>query len=331
MTKVFLSYKKADKKRVFPIVRQLESRLGTKFWIDMNDIVCGGQFSNMIVDAINRCEVFLYMHSNATENNNPQNDWTFREMAYAGRIGKRIVLIDLDGHQLPGWLMLRFPGQLVVAANDDSALDKLADDLRCWLHLPEEPVAGDGSRPTGMTAIDLELPSGTKWASCNVDALSPEESGGYYAWGETEAKEVYDWNTYIHCDGEAKTCHCIGETISGSEYDVASKKCGEGWRLPTIEQVAELLENCFYERSTLNGTRGGLLTSKINGNSIFIPFAGYRKGAKTEKEGSYCGCWSGTRYPGDDGTAYGLYAIDANAYWHSTTLCYGHTVRPVTK
>lgn len=69
--------------------------------------------------------------------------------------------------------------------------------------------------------IDLGLPSGTKWACCNVGANMPERPGGFYAWGETEEKEVYDWSTYIHCDGSMETCHDLGENIAGTQYDVA--------------------------------------------------------------------------------------------------------------
>ncbi|MBQ6065098.1 MAG: hypothetical protein IJK87_15950 [Prevotella sp.] len=76
----------------------------------------------------------------------------------------------------------------------------------------------DENQPTAEAgeAIDLGLPSGIKWASCNVGATKPEEYGGYYAWGETEEKEVYDWSTYLHCDGSYNTCYDLGSCISGT-------------------------------------------------------------------------------------------------------------------
>ena len=73
-------------------------------------------------------------------------------------------------------------------------------------------------------AIDLGLPSGIKWASCNVGASKPEEYGGHYSWGETEEKEIYEWFTYTHCDGTVQTCHDLSPSICGTENDVAHVK-----------------------------------------------------------------------------------------------------------
>ncbi|MBQ2195316.1 MAG: hypothetical protein II407_00065, partial [Prevotella sp.] len=109
---------------------------------------------------------------------------------------------------------------------------------------------GEASTPE---AVDLGLPSGTKWASFNVGATKPEEYGGYYAWGETEEKERYDWDTYIHCDGASNTCHDLGSDISGTQYDIAHVKWGGNWCMPTYEDFEELNDNCTSEWTTLNG------------------------------------------------------------------------------
>ena len=125
-------------------------------------------------------------------------------------------------------------------------------------------------------AIDLGLPSGTKWASCNMGATKPEEYGGYYAWGETEEKEVYDWSTYkYYQDGSFVS---LGSDISGTEYDVAHVKWGRKWCMPTLDDIKELLDNCTSEWTTFNNVNGRKFTSKINGNSIFLPAAGSRWG-----------------------------------------------------
>ena len=96
--------------------------------------------------------------------------------------------------------------------------------------------------------IDLGLPSGTKWACSNVDddatKQSPTNYGSYYAWGETKEKKVYDWSTYIHCDGTLETCHDIGSDIGGTQYDVAHVKWGGNWQMPTRKQIEELIEKC---------------------------------------------------------------------------------------
>lgn len=122
--------------------------------------------------------------------------------------------------------------------------------------------------------IDLGLPSGTKWACCNVGSTRPEEYGGNYAWGETEEKDRYNWDNYSHCDGSEETCHDLGRDIAGTKYDVAHVKWGDNWQMPSIDQVRELLDNCKSEWTHLNGVGGRKFTSKINGYSIFLPAGG---------------------------------------------------------
>lgn len=129
----------------------------------------------------------------------------------------------------------------------------------------------DGNHPH---MIDLGLPSGTKWACCNVGATGPEEYGGNYAWGETEEKDHYDWDNYTHCDGSEESCHDLGRDIAGTKYDVAHVKWGGNWQMPSIDQVKELLDNCKSEWTHLNGVGGRKFTSKINGNSIFLRAGG---------------------------------------------------------
>lgn len=133
--------------------------------------------------------------------------------------------------------------------------------------------------------IDLGLPSGTLWACCNVGATNPEEYGGYYAWGETEEKDYYDWDTYKWClgDHDTLTKYCTDskfgtvdskETLSFSD-DVARVKWGGNWRIPTRAEKEELCTNCEWIRITKNGVNGRKVVGP-NGNSIFLPAAGYR-------------------------------------------------------
>ena len=123
--------------------------------------------------------------------------------------------------------------------------------------------------------IDLGLPSGTKWACCNVGAEKPEDYGGYYAWGETEEKDSYGWSSYIHCDGSQETCHDIGSYIFNTQYDVAHIKWGGSWVMPTGDQLNELKANCTYEWVTENGVNGYRFTGP-NGAYMFIPASGQR-------------------------------------------------------
>ena len=148
----------------------------------------------------------------------------------------------------------------------------------------------DGNHPH---LIDLGLPSGTKWACCNVGANSPEQYGGYYAWGETVEKSTYDWSNYIFCDGTESTCHRIGSDIAGSNYDVAHVKWGDSWVMPSYSQFKELIENCTTEWTSLNGINGYKFTGP-NGSSIFLPASGYYGFGDKFFEGSAGLFWSST-------------------------------------
>ncbi len=176
---------------------------------------------------------------------------------------------------------------------------------------PNNPFCPDSHHPH---AIDLALPSGTKWACCNVDATKPEDFGGYYAWGETSEKDVYDWNSYIHCDGTQYSCHDIKEVICGTEYDVAFVKWGETWQMPSYEQCDELLNGCTYSWTTLNGINGALFTSKTNNKSIFLPAGGDRFDTDIYSRGDTGIYWTGTLHPFKDDSAYSLYFYGDNAF-----------------
>ena len=182
--------------------------------------------------------------------------------------------------------------------------------------------------------VDLGLPSGTKWACCNVDTDHPENQspinyGGYYAWGETETKSTYSWESYIHCNVVESTCHNLGSDIAGTQYDVAHVKWNGTWQMPTDDQFKELLNNCNYEWTTENGVDGGKFISKKNGASIFLPAVGYR----TETDLCYAGTlgnyWSSTQDPSDSNSAYGLDFFSERTYTYYDYRCYGRSVRPV--
>ncbi len=118
--------------------------------------------------------------------------------------------------------------------------------------------------------VDLGL--SVKWATCNVGATNPEEFGDYFAWGEVKTKEKYNWENSIIPANTIIIEHVCGHV----QYDAARALWGDGWRMPTGDEVQELLDNCHYEYTLYNGVYGGLFTSKKNGNSIFLPAAGSR-------------------------------------------------------
>ena len=193
----------------------------------------------------------------------------------------------------------------------------------------------------GHEYVDLGLPSGTLWATCNVDANTPEDGGGAYAWGETELKEDYSWDTYKWATGRpTKDNHTItkycdrngygsidGKMTLDAEDDVAHVKWGGSWHIPTDAEWQELMDNCNAEWIRQNNVRGYRFTAS-NGNSIFIPVGEYRYSSEVvSNDFEY---WSSSLRPD-------AHATNANGIWRSNSLLEltgmmryeGHTVRPV--
>ncbi len=160
--------------------------------------------------------------------------------------------------------------------------------------------------------VNLGLPSGLLWAICNVGANAPEEYGNYFAWGETEPKEYYDWNTYQYCNGgyHILTKYCYNPdygyngftdnlTILESCDDVATSNWSTIWRMPTKEEWQELYQNTTSVWTKQNGVNGWLFTA-LNGNSLFLPASGYRYLGNlfsASSEGNYWSSSLGTQFP----------------------------------
>ncbi|MBO4721441.1 MAG: dockerin type I repeat-containing protein, partial [Muribaculaceae bacterium] len=178
-------------------------------------------------------------------------------------------------------------------------------------------IWGWGSRFLGLSVrpvrkleheyVDLGLPSGTKWSKTNVGADKPEDYGDYFAWGETTSKENYSWSTYQWCNGSYNqmTKYCTDnsygyngftddKTELDPEDDAATANWGEEWCMPSFDQIQELKDNCTTEWITRNGVNGRLFISNINGETLFIPAAGYRDGRSLDNVGSSGSTWSRT-------------------------------------
>ena len=193
--------------------------------------------------------------------------------------------------------------------------------------------SGGGGNGTynGHTYVDLGLPSGTLWATCNVGATTPEGYGDYFAWGETEPKDYYYWSTYQHYNGSNLTKYTgnDGLTTLLPEDDAATANWGEGWRMPTQAEFQELLDNTTMTWTTQNGVNGRLFTA-TNGNSLFLPAAGNRWEGGLGYAGSDGIYWSSSLGSGSPNSAWNLYFRSDYAY-----VCgfyyrgYGFSVRPV--
>jgi|GEM_PF-704072 ribosomal protein L7/L12 len=200
--------------------------------------------------------------------------------------------------------------------------------------------------------VDLGLPSGTKWATCNLGASKPSDYGDYYAWGETEPKTEYTWTNYkwmqtgqhnwkhitkyTFADGKTEgiwydsdgTFIGDGKTTLEAADDAATQKLGSPWRMPTFDEIKELVDNCTWTWTTQDGKNGYEVKSKKNGNTIFLPAAGCRVSSGLDDAGSWCEYWSGSLYTANSVNARYLgFAPDGRDWDHFRYI--GFTVRPV--
>ncbi|MBR4809040.1 MAG: Ig-like domain-containing protein [Bacteroidales bacterium] len=215
--------------------------------------------------------------------------------------------------------------------------------------------SADGSKTASCTvtvvvkpqAVDLGLPSGRRWASFNVGASKPEEFGDFFAWGETEPKADYSWSTYKWCNGSSHTLtrYCPsnmtdywGGTGSpdnklwlyaySSADDAARANWGSGWIMPDDADWTELREKCTWTWTTQNGISGRLVTGS-NGNSIFLPAAGYRALTDQIDAGTYGRYWSASLasdYPDEAGDIYFTSGVNKSDHVQRSWGC---SIRPV--
>ena len=386
---IFISYKRVDKDKVFPIKDFIERNTGYNCWIDLDGIESDAQFADIIIKAINNAEVFLFMYSNThTKIENFEDDWTVREINFAQIKKKRIVFVNIDDSPLSDYFNFRFSTKQQVAASSDVAMKKLCADIKQWLRNEDEerleqeriererreaearkkacPICGyvhegenapelcpqckqnvqwnvleEGGNAkiqksvsnmaNGHEYVDLGLPSGLKWATCNVGANKPEDYGDYFAWGETMTKETYtEYNcpTYGLSKSELQSQGYVdSEGNITSQYDTARAKWGGKWRMPTKAELQELLDKCTWTWMSQNGIDGCKVTGP-NGNSIFLPAPGYRYRSSLYRAGDEGYYWSSSPRVNSYG-AYSLYFGSDGRIMNYYYRYYGRSVRPV--
>jgi len=207
--------------------------------------------------------------------------WTYKFMSSQELLLEYLILIYNESGALVAVLK-------VLELTDEAMLVKLFDGT-CLTY----------TRGKVYEAVDLGL--SVKWANMNIGASAPEEYGDHFAWGETTPKDTYSWETYKWCNGSynSLTKYCdissLGTVDNKSvlelEDDVAQACWGESWRIPTVDEWNELIEKCSRQWTTQDGVYGQKVTGP-NGNSIFLPAAGYRYESSLNKAGSEGDYWS---------------------------------------
>ena len=348
---IFISYKRVDKDKVFPIKDFIERNTGYNCWIDLDGIESDAQFADIIIKAINNAEVFLFMYSNThSKIENFEEDWTVREINFAQKKKKRIVFVNLDNAPLTDRFDFMFSTKQQVAASSDVAMKKLCADIKQWLRnedeerLEQERIDRErreaeakrknaeiqkstSNMANGHEYVDLGLPSGLKWATCNVGANKPEDYGDYFAWGEVNTKSEYSPKKYKF--GFLMTGFLNLITIGGiKKYDAARYNWGGKWRIPTKAELQELCDKCTWIWMSQNGVEGYKVTGP-NGNSIILPAARYRIWTLLGDAGSYGFYWSSTPNESDSYYAYGLSFNSSTHGLDYYNRYLGQSVRPV--
>ena len=171
----------------------------------------------------------------------------------------------------------------------------------------------------GHDWVDLGLPSGTKWATSNVGSNSPTAYGDYFAWGEIFTKSEYGESDYTYSDNP---------TILPASADAATINLGAGWRMPTREEMNELYDNCTHEWTSQNGINGILFTGP-NGNSIFLPAAGFNADSFLNYAGSFGYYWSSSLFTASPSYAWKHGFSSGNCGMYLDSRRCGLTVRAV--
>lgn len=188
--------------------------------------------------------------------------------------------------------------------------------------------------------VDLGLPSKTLWATHNVGATKPEGYGKYFSWGETTDKTTYNWESYRLCKNgkyDQLTKYCTSTTygtVDGlftleSVDDAVSVSEGRLWRMPTRADWTELLSNCSFSWTTQKGINGYLVTSRSNGNTMFLPAAGSINRDGLRNQGGFTSYWSSSLYSND---CYKAYRFDMDSKTKEVTFndrSFGYNVRGV--
>ena len=232
-------------------------------------------------------------------------------------------------------------GIVVIKTDNTRVYFKASEVLSVRVYgYDEEPAP---PQPVEHEWVDLELESGTLWATTNVGAEKPEDYGDYFAWGETQSKKDYSQSTYMFYNENMYyqlTKYCTNSSFGivdnkkelEPEDDAATINWGKDWQMPSAAQLEELFngDNTTTEFTTMNGIAGTKITSKRNNKSIFLPAAGHYEGQSPKEKGSEGAYWSKTLDTN--------YCLNGCNFWFTkynnrkiieSSRVYGQSIRPV--
>ena len=188
-------------------------------------------------------------------------------------------------------------------------------------------IGGNSTSEKDAQAVDLGLPSGTLWADRNVGAVSVNGSGLYFSWGNTYGHAVGEGYDFSSTNYSSSIGNGLAATFTSGDarYDAARANMGGDWRMPTSTEFNELINNCTWTWTTVDGVPGYSVSG--NGNSIFLPAAGYYNRTSLYDSGSYGRYWSTGYYSSSN--AYGLYFYSSSKNMNGSYRYYGQSIRAV--
>ena len=242
-------------------------------------------------------------------------------------------------------LLLLLAGVQTAQAQKVTLYKTNGETIRCDVS-ELDSIVFDEKEPSAEEShewIDLGLPSGTLWATCNIGSDNPEQYGDYFAWGETEPKDFYDTSNYKFNRGSGMmTKYCTIGSFGSSgktdgltellpEDDAATANWGSDWQMPSLAQVEELLDTFFTSSkwTSLNDFYGTMITSKKNGNWIFLPASGFVEGNSIYRRDSFGSCWSRSLREDAPRDAYDWGFMWSGIFWGADRRYTGENVRPV--
>lgn len=357
---VFISYSSKDQKVAEGICGFLESN-GYRCFVAYRDIPRGVVWAGAIADAIDESQMMVVVFSKdfnispqtdreielAAENNIPILTYRITDDKFTG--AKKFYLKNLNwidafpnpedyfGNLIDNINKL-IGGNCIVNTKHSSFKTNRNDNIAIRQdHFSEANQPVDSVKENDVYTknyIDLGLPSGTLWATKNIGADNPEDYGYYFAWGETKPKSIYSWNTYKWYMTKFLLLKMkkYGTVDNISELDLqddaAYVNWGCEWCMPSLEQIKELKDKCKWEWTTYKGKNGCIVTGP-NGNTLFLPAAGYRSGTSMKNVGETGVYWQRSRHSTFSSNAYLLSFRSDRIEWDGDFRFYGQSVRPV--
>jgi len=329
---------------VNPVAELLEflGSHGISYWIDKADIYSGAEFAEQITTAISESKMVIFVSSKYSN----ASVWTAAEIFEAFDRNKLIIPFRIDDtpYSSKFSFLLRPLDHIDFFHDSDSSFYALLNIIESEMMNYERISDFEGSGAfNGYDYVNLDLPSGTLWATCNVGASSPADYGDYFAWGETSPKEWYAWENLKYRIGgtfyaDVKFSKYVsvpsrgnvdGKTVLELQDDAAFVSRGGIWRMPDKSEWQELKDHCDWKWTKEDGHYGYKVTGR-NGAGIFLPAAGWRNGDSMYHAGVAGNYWTSGLFPDDSYQGFAC-NFDSGIVFPSAWVsrCSGLSIRPV--